>query len=443
MPLVPGTTAQIASDLSRANTQASTAPVRDYQSMWVRMFPLVSVPLGDPYPDTQDPLRARLTNETGLIVYSADGRERLATGKSIHFNFGEGGAITVDKVSLPLAPLWIVAAPESVSELRWDQGHTLADGSPIDVRVRLRGNFLVKRTLQKPKDQPVSQDLWSIINAVSLDDYLRSVVPSEVLSSWSTETLRAQAIAARTYGLFEAVAARASGLNFDVDPSTWFQSYQGVRFWNREARKWRDVEIGATSDAVRATRGQVVTYGGEIIKAYFSANSGGRTCTVSECLEIDFSPPYITEIADHPEIRAQPGGTWGTRANITGDGVADVLKAQGVQPAGEVARLEALEFGPSGRTWRLRVRLVDGGFVNLDRKITRKVMRLFGPIRSFWYDLLAVGADGKQNIRGYGYGHAVGMSQWGAQLFARDGWKAKAILEHYYANSVVETLERR
>lgn len=439
-PLPPGTTEKIERDWDRAQTLSPTKPDRTFRSVWVRMFPLVSVPLGDPYPDTQDLDSATLSNAGGVRLYGLDDETPLGSGKSVRFDF-DSGQVIVDKRTLPLRPLWIVPEAAGPSELRWDVGRKLPNGKNAEVRARLRGGFVVRKSVHQPKDTPVPRELWSVINVVQVDDYLRSVVPSEVISSWHRETLRAQAIAARTYGTFEVAAARASGQDYDVDPSTWYQSYQGVQFFGRDTGKWRDVELASTNEAVRTTSGQVITHEGEVIKAYFSSNSGGRTCTVTECLELPGNPDYIAEVEDHPAIREAPGGTWGARATLTPDAILGVLLAVGIDPGAPVTRLEELEKGPSDRVWRLRVWLADGRALELDRKQTRKIMHLFGPIRSFLYDLGGVASDGRQTINGWGYGHAVGMSQWGAQLYAKDGWSAARILEHYYRNVVVRDLD--
>jgi SpoIID/LytB domain protein len=406
-------------------------PDHTFHSMWVRVFPLVSVPLGDPYPETVDYNKISLTNSSGLKVFTLDAEALMASGKSIQFDFG-AGTIAVDKNSYPLIPVWIAGDGADITELRWDKGLKQPDGKSAEVRARLRGGFTVKKTLHQPPNEPVSRELWSVINVLPVDDYIRSVVPSEVISNWLTETIKAQAIAARTYGMYELATSRAQGQDFDADPSTWYQSYQGVQFWDRDKSTWRDVEHLPTSAAVDATKGQVIIHGTEVIKAYFSANSGGRTCLASECLEMPSNPAYIQEVDDHPLVRAEPGGSWGTKATLTPDAILGVLQAQGIDPRSSVTRLEPLEKGPSGRTWRLRVQLANGSSLDLNRPVTRKIMHLFGPIRSFLYDLQGVDVSGKQAISGYGYGHAVGMSQWGAQLFAKAGWDSHKILEYYY-----------
>ena len=386
----------------------------------------MSVPLGDPYPKTLNPYAMTLLNSGSLNVFSLSTGALLATGISLSFDFASA-TIDVDGTLFALENLWIAPASDVTTTLGWD---LVANN---EHKVELRGGFVIKPT-------PYAAGmLWSAINVVSLNDYLKSVVPSEVISSWHSETLRAQAIAARTYGLYEVATSRAANQDYDVDPTTWYQSYQGRLMWNRSARAWRNIELSATTNAVAATGNQVITYDGELIKSYFSSNSGGRTCTAAECFESGVQIPYLQEVDDASGVRNSPGGTWGTRATLSPANIKAKLREHGFEFNGTVKRLESLERGPSGRTWRLRLVLTNGSTVSLTRANTRKVMHLFGPIRSFQYALGAVGG-GKQRITGYGYGHGVGLSQWGAQLFAKRGWSAERILEHYYTGVSITNL---
>ena len=111
--------------------------------------------------------------------------------------------------------------------------------------------------------RPASGGL-NVINAVSLEDYVRGVVARESPSSWPDEALRAQAVAARSY----AVTTSKGGAGFDQYADTRSQVYGGVT-----------AETPATDAAVAATEGQVVTYGGMPVVTYFFSTSGGRTET--------------------------------------------------------------------------------------------------------------------------------------------------------------------
>lgn len=421
---------------------SESKPDRSMRHIWVRMFPVLSSPLGDPYPETRNLTGLNLTHGKGFKVFGLDDEALLGEGTSLRFDFATG-LIVIGSGARPLEPVWIAPLTAEPTLVQWDKGSKAPNGKSAEVRVRLRGGFVVRPSLHHsrkvPSDPP--QILWSLINVVRVNDYLKSVVPSEVIASWQGETLRAQAIAARTYGMYEVSSARLEGLDFDVDPTTWYQSYQGYQFWNRDTGAWRTVELKATSGAVDATGGLVILHGREVIKAYFSANSGGRTCLATECFENEVvNPPFIHEVNDHPSIRSAPGGTWGGKANLTSSAIKTKLEEYGLEVNGTVTRVEHSERGQSGRTWRVRLRMKDGRAVELDRYFTKKVMHLFGPIRSFSYELGAVAKDGKQKVAGHGYGHAVGMSQWGAQLYAKQGWSAGKILKHFYRDVTIQDL---
>ncbi len=392
------------------------------------MFPLESVPYGDPFPVTQDINKIDFQHASDLNIYDLSTKRLLGTTKSLKFDFSKS-TFAIGSGSLSLRPLWIVPADAQPTTLHWDRG------KPVEVGIRLRGGFVVKRT-----NFSLLDTAWSVTNVVNLEEYLFSVVPSEVIHSWDREAFRAQAIAARTYGLFEAAAARFQEREWDMDPSTWYQSYRGVAFYSPSSKKWLQLEIAATTEAVQATAGYVMLHEGEIIKAYFSANSGGRTCTVPECFQLEENPAYLREVNDAPGIQDVAGGTWGSKANLTPAAIKEKLVAMGRAPQSEVKRLEALTRGPSGRTWQLRVILRDGSAMELSAAESRKIMSLYGAIRSYFYELAPQMEGGKQGIVGHGYGHGVGMSQWGAQLFALQGWDAHRILEYFYSRIKIRKL---
>lgn len=428
-------TDQISRDWSDSNLALANQPDHSMRTVWVRMFPLATVPLGDPYPETIDINNIDLSNSTAMTIYALDTLQVLGSSKTLHLDFSKP-TFKIGPKSVPLQKLWIVPAGTGLTTLNWDTGKKTSAGVRADVGLRMRGQFVVKQTMFESdnigKPHFAGQQLWSVMNLVNINNYIESVVPSEIISSWGEQTLRAQAIAARTYGMFEVAAARALNSDWDVDPTTWYQSYRGAQFWDRTARVWRGVELASTTKAVSDTKGEVMTHKGQIIKAYFSANSGGRTCLVSECFNLP-DLPYIQEIADAPGVESMPGGTWGKKANLTAAAIRDKLISIGITPAHAIDSLQSLERGPSGRTWRLRV-LLKGGVtpIDLDALQSRKIMHLYGPIRSFLYELGDVGSDGKQGIVGHGYGHGVGLSQWGAQTLSKQGWDAHRILKYYY-----------
>lgn len=111
-----------------------------------------------------------------------------------------------------------------------------------------------------------------LVNQVSMEDYLKGVVPCEIVPSWQMDAIKAQAVAARTYAMFHKNGYRSAG--YDVTDDTRTQVYRGV-----------SAETEATNRAVMETAGEVVTYGGSPIDAVFHASGGGYTETV-KCMGI-------------------------------------------------------------------------------------------------------------------------------------------------------------
>src|SRR3954463_4667491 len=122
----------------------------------------------------------------------------------------------------------------------------------------------------------------SVVNAVSLEDYLQGVVPAESPASWPAAALQAQAIAARTYAI-----TTARGGDFDQYADTRSQVYGGVA-----------VETAATNAAVAATRGQVVPYGGAPVITYFFSTSGGQTEEVENTALGTEPKPWLVSVKD-------------------------------------------------------------------------------------------------------------------------------------------------
>lgn len=127
------------------------------------------------------------------------------------------------------------------------------------------------------------------VNIVSLDNYLRSVVPSEAYSSWKPAALKAQAVAARTYAAYQR-AHRHRGY-FDVYDTTSDQAYHGV-----------SVETASTSKAVAATAGRIRTYRGAAAFTQFSASNGGYLLAGGKPYLVSKADPYDTKASGDPNL---------------------------------------------------------------------------------------------------------------------------------------------
>jgi stage II sporulation protein D len=135
----------------------------------------------------------------------------------------------------------------------------------------------------------------SVVNGLPLDTYLRGVVPSESPSHWPLAALEAQAVAARSY----AVAELRPSSWYDLVPTTADQVYGGVR-----------AERPNTDRAVYATRGQVLTWNGQVARTYYSSSSGGRTEAVQDAWPGAAPIPYLRSVPD-PYDTYSPHHNWG------------------------------------------------------------------------------------------------------------------------------------
>ena len=248
-----------------------------------------------------------------------------------------------------------------------------------------------------------------VLNRIGLEDYVASTVGGEMVSSWPREALRAQAVATRTYVLHEAAKRRRA--DWDVRSSVASQVYAGI-----------EAETSETRSAARATAGQVLTYRGAPILAVFHSTAGGRTASAGEVWGEDRPYLRVVEVEDEDDA---PHTYW--RAEFAREALQARLETAGVF-VGRLESLEVAERTPSGRVQRLRVS-GSKGRVDLSGSRMRKMLGGLS-LRSTLFEIRPVG-EGFAFV-GSGYGHGVGMSQWGARAMARRGESYERILAVFY-----------
>ena len=247
------------------------------------------------------------------------------------------------------------------------------------------------------------------INYVDLEHYLYSVVGAEAVATWPIEALKAQAVAARSYALYKSSTAQKSLYDLDTTIST--QVYKGL-----------DSEYLTTHEAVNGTNGQIMTYGGRVILAAFHASSGGHTENVED---IWTSPlPYLRGVVDYDQ--QSPVFEW-TKV-FSPDEISTRL--------GKVGRVKTMipeKTTPQGRVVTMRV-IGDHGTTTVTGKQLRKVLDL----RS---TLFRVSTNGNSiQVYGRGFGHGLGLSQWGAYYLAKQGIQYQQILSHYYQKATLSRI---
>jgi len=271
-----------------------------------------------------------------------------------------------------------------------------------------------------------------VINRLRLEDYLLGVVPLEIgpRAPEEAEAVKAQAVAARTYAL--ANLGRRDSLGFDVFGSVQDQVYGGIEAERPEA-----------AEAVRATAGQVLTWRGRPIRAYYHADGGGRTAAVHEVWNLP-DAPYLRSVTDlRPDGSdwgdADPGHRWEeswSPAELRASLAAGLAAYYGVDTVrmGAVRDVRVLGRTGSGRVAALEVRTDRGRYVAERNDIRFVLRRADGRVlRSTLFEVArGPGAGGGLDLRGRGNGHGVGMCQWGAIGRARSGQAYRQILEAYY-----------
>ncbi|HHW01928.1 MAG TPA: SpoIID/LytB domain-containing protein [Thermoanaerobacterales bacterium] len=250
---------------------------------------------------------------------------------------------------------------------------------------------------------------------MNLEDYVAGVVAGEMENYWPVEALAAQAILARTYVL-EFIADKGGSKYANADISTDFE----------EAQAWNPGNINENiKKAVSMTRGKVATYQGKYIKAWFHSHAGGITATAKEGLNFkEAEPPYI-KVVKSPDANAGPAGKRIWSATFTKSELATALKSISGQDPGSIDSVRIVARGPSGRATRIKI---GNATVSApDLRIALGSMKM----KSTLLTSLRVEGD-KVIMAGKGFGHGVGLSQWGANVMAKQGKSPEDIIRYYF-----------
>ncbi len=253
--------------------------------------------------------------------------------------------------------------------------------------------------------------LMTVINIIPMEEYLKGVLPMEVSPDWPLESLKAQAVAARTFACKKIEETRDKSYN--VDASHFSQVYGGV-----------DVERESTNKAVDDTQGMVITFNGDLITAFYHSASGGKTATSDEVWS-GTPLPYLKSITDPHSLEA-PHQTWVYYINR--DRLLKILKMDSLIEI-------KMSYSNSGRVASIRFFDSNGN----DKTMTGNAFRLaIGSthIRSTMFSSEISGTVIK--FIGRGWGHGVGMSQWGAYAMASKGFTYDMILTFYYSGVILQ-----
>ncbi len=257
------------------------------------------------------------------------------------------------------------------------------------------------------------------IKEMAFEEYLAGVLAGEMHNDWPEEALQAQAILARTF-VMEFIQDKGGSKYEGAHVSTDIE----------EAQAWDAAQVNERiKAAVAATKGQVALHDNNYIKAWFHAHAGGQTAAAKEGLDFEEEePPYI-KVVESPDSPEAPPEDANWTATFTKQEIIAALQKVGQSPS-DFNSIEIAEKGPSGRATQLKIgdaTVPAAGFrVALDST----------KMKSTKLESISVSGD-KVAMKGIGYGHGVGMSQWGAYQMAKDGKNPEEILKHYFKDITI------
>lgn len=280
---------------------------------------------------------------------------------------------------------------------------TSADFSPVEIfGNRYRGGLKFLKNTSS----------ITVVNYLNVEEYLMGVVPNEMSPSWNIEALKAQAVAARSFAYSN--YSKFTPYGFNLTPDTRSQMYKGYNSENERSNQ-----------AVAQTKGVVGYYNGKIAQLIYNASSGGRTESSANVWGGNI--PYLVAQNDPYSVN-NPYQNW--TFSMTGTEIENLMRARG-KNIGKLVGIRLDEVSPSGYILKITF-LGDKSNVTYYKDNIRASLG-YSKLKSLYFNVSAT-YNNTYIFTGNGYGHGVGMSQYGAKTMADSGYNYKSILLFYYPN---------
>ncbi len=341
----------------------------------------------------QPTLRVALAKQTSKLVLDASKGSVLLNGKT---KLASPSIITLKSGKLFL------------NGKRTAGNLTITSSRPITTTIKGRKKIVRGRIWVHPKQRGML-----VLNIIGIEDYLLSVVPSESYPSWSNETLRAQAIASRTYAYYQ--KKHRKNLQYDVRADTFDQMYGGVA-----------KEHSSTTKAIQATRGTIITVKKRPILAQYTANSGGHSADAG--VIFNTSKPYLIAHADPKSLKGKLG-SW--KRSFTLKEIEKKIAQIGIRGK-RLVSIVPYKTGPSGRVVTVKLNYTDK-----THRLNTRTTLASSKVLNLPDILFEIKPKGNQvTFYGHGHGHGVGLSQWGSAELGKK-YTAEQILAFYYPTTVL------
>lgn len=341
-----------------------------------------------------------------------------------------GCAANAQPIATPLPDLPLPDAPKTPSPTLekaavGESKNADATPSPENAQKPISTAIAIPEKLEKDERGEPVLAVYDVktkrVEQLPIEEYLAGVLAGEMRGDWPMEALRAQAILARTFVLKFCAEKESKYPGADISTDI------------EEAQAYDTAGVNERiREAVSSTRGEVLSAQGELPYAWFHAHSGGVTARAKEGLDYEKDePPYTKSVKGMEGSDADPDAAkW--EASFP---AANVMKAaQRVGVSGN--QLKSIEIGQRGDSGRATTLLING------KSVSAPAFRIAlgsTEMKSALLEELKF-ENGQVTMSGRGYGHGVGMSQWGAYTLAQQGETAETIVTYYFDGVSVERL---
>ena len=262
----------------------------------------------------------------------------------------------------------------------------------------------------------VKDEKTNIIKEIPFEEYIKGVVAGEMPVTFELEALKAQAVASRSYAMYQMTATKDKA--YDVVNTTANQVYLTDKQLKDNWKEDYPEKINKIKTAIAETSGEYLTYNGEIVNAMFFSTSVGATENSEEVFVSAL--PYLRSV----------DSTWDKESPVYIDTytftLEDFYKKLNL-PFKQTLKIEVTEKTSTGRTKALKIN---------DQEMKGRDVATKLSLRSNYFDI--VQNQNNITITTKGFGHGVGMSQYGANGMAKEGYKYDQILKHYYKNTEIK-----
>ena len=352
----------------------------------------------------KDRIQAAVLDETIRIAIVKSASEVTVAGEAI---------LVTNEVGAPL----VMSLPVTVK--------TLKDGLLVGEKLYQRLSFSASSAVyvnNKPYrgllELSVADKGILVVNQLPLEEYLVGLINCEISSAWPIEAVKSQAIIARTYALNR----KNSRMNapYHLESSVIDQVYNGILIEDNRARR-----------AVLETSGEVLTFGGEIMQAFYHSSCGGQTEDSENVWGASLS--YLKGVECQYCLTSPSGTAWECKLSLKE--LEERLRLGGHKVSG----LYDIKPGPLNLRGRLaNVSLLAAkGSVTITGDQFRKAVG-YGVIKSTRF--IMKNNNNEITFSGSGNGHGVGLCQWGSKQRALDGFTSGEILAYYYPGTQLKKL---